>query len=115
MVEIIYDKGYDTQLVDRPDYSGFFTNKQRILFFLRKRSSSMTLVFSCDIQKFLSIGKSYASSLLSELEEAGYISREIYDTRKRLFLTEEGMRLTNFVLFSCLTDAELRNFENSTN
>ncbi|NVM19666.1 MAG: hypothetical protein HWN80_18335 [Candidatus Lokiarchaeota archaeon] len=75
----------------------------------------MALVFSCDIQKFLNIGKSYASSLLSELENSGYIGREMYDTRKRLFLTEEGMRLTDFVLFSCLSDTELRNFGNSTN
>jgi len=110
VVEIIYDEGFETELVDTLDYLEFFTNKQRIVFFLRKRSDSLIPVFSCHIQQYLGIGKSYASSLLSELEDLGYICRKARDNRKHLFLTEEGIKLTNFVLLSCLTDTELRKF-----
>ena len=110
MVEIINDKRFKVESVGMLDYSELFTNKQRILFFLRKKSDSLIPVFSSDIQQILCIRKSYASSLLSELEDSGFIYRKAYGNRKSLFLTVEGIGLTSFALLSCLTDTELQKF-----
>lgn len=85
----------------------FFTNKQRILLLLG--SNYYKPFYSEHIQEELGIKKSYASTLLTELERENKIRREIVDKRKRIFLTEYGFKL----LMSCVDSVYsiLHNFD----
>ena len=67
---------------------GFLTNEQKIVFFLWSKYFDNCNIFSEDVQRLLNIKKSYASSLLSELEKSGKIYREDFGIKKRIYLTE---------------------------
>lgn len=71
----------------------FFTNKQRILIFLW--SNQNVNVYSEDIQDLLGIHKSYASTLLTELEHEGLIIRERNGRKKVICLTENGFKMVD--------------------
>jgi len=63
-------------------------------------------VYSKDIQYFLGIKKSYASQLISELEEDGFIYREVIGKWKRIYLTEEAKQLIQSSILELLSEKE---------
>jgi len=72
----------------------FFSNKQRIMIFLRKSFKKNNFIFAADIQTLLGIKKSYVSSLLSELEVEGLIARKEIGRQKGIQLTKPGFDIT---------------------
>ncbi|MFX0178510.1 MAG: helix-turn-helix transcriptional regulator [Candidatus Hodarchaeota archaeon] len=88
-------------------------NKQKIIFFVRKESLINNLIYSEDIQEYLGIKKSYASSLLTELESEGLIQRELIGRRKKIILTKTGRKITNLCFRMILSDLELNAIQNA--
>ncbi len=88
-------------------YTDFFSNKQKILIYLRKFYRSNIEIFSHNIQEELGIKKSYTSTMLIELESEGFIKRVPIDKRKRIFLTENGYRITQSSFQEILTQNEI--------
>ena len=71
----------------------FLNNKQQILLFLWSKHNQNEIVYSKDIQELLRIEKSYASSLLTELERDNFIVRKRDGRRKEVRISEAGIRL----------------------
>ena len=71
----------------------FFSNKQRIIIFLRKSYKKHVFVYASDIEILLAIKKSYVSSLLSELEAEGLIIRKEIGRTKGIQLTNMGFEV----------------------
>lgn len=86
---------------------GLFSNKQRVLFFIRKLQLDEILVYSKNIQEYLGIGKSYASNIIAELERERLIYRKVSGKWKRIYLTERGFKISKFNLIQLLSTVEL--------
>ncbi len=87
--------------------NNFFNNKQRILAFLRRNYINSKYIYSQDIQKELGIKKSYASSLISELERENLVKRDKEGKRKKICLTKKGNKFILFYLRKVLSDIEV--------